>query len=626
MLYFVAKIRMRKFRGIKTEIPETTEHIKVPEKLIDQVIGQDHAVEIMKRAAKQRRHILLIGEPGTGKSMLAQGMSELLPSEELEDIVIFPNPEDENQPIAKAFPAGYGKMIVKSYKERAKALAGARNSILFGLMIAVGIITFYYTFILRVPQALFSGIIAAAFLLIIAQQTKPSKIMLVPKLLVGHEYGEKPPFVDATGAHEGALLGDVRHDPFQSGGLETPAHERVEPGAIHRAHKGVLFIDEIATLSPKMQVELLTAMQEKKYPITGRSERSAGAMVRTTPVPCDFVLVAAGNLETLSKINPALRSRIQGYGYEIYMNDTMPDTPENEAKLVRFVAQEVKKDGKIPHFKADAVAEIIKIARKMANRKGHLTLRLRELGGVVRAAGDIARSKGKKYVEKKDVLEAIKIAKPLESQVASKYIEKKKEYQVILTQGEVVGRVNGLAVIGDAGIVIPIEAEVVPGSGERSEVIATGNLGKIAQEAMKNVSAIVRKWFGKDLGREYDIYVQFLQTYEGVEGDSASIAVATAIISALTRLPVRQDTAMTGSLSVRGEVLPVGGINAKIEAAAEAKLKRVIIPEQNLKDIVVEAAKKLKIIPVKKIEDVIKEALVGGEELIKKLGKEIVVI
>ncbi len=139
---------------------------------------------------------------------------------------------------------------------------------------------------------------------------------------------------------------------------------------------------------------------------------------------------------------------------------------------------------------------------------------------------------------------------------------------------------------------------------------------------MRNVSAIVRKWFGKDLGKEYDIYVQFLQTYEGVEGDSASIAVATAIISSLTRLPVKQDIAMTGSLSVRGEVLPVGGINAKIEAAAEAGLKKVIIPRQNEKDIVVEAARKIEIVPVERIEEVIEEALVGGKDLSKRLKKE----
>jgi Predicted ATP-dependent protease len=76
---------------------------------------------------------------------------------------------------------------------------------------------------------------------------------------------KQTPFVDATGAHAGALLGDVRHDPYQSGGLGTPAHERVEAGMIHKAHKGVLYIDEIGTMKMKTQQELLTAMQDKKY-------------------------------------------------------------------------------------------------------------------------------------------------------------------------------------------------------------------------------------------------------------------------------------------------------------------------------------------------------------------------
>jgi Lon-like ATP-dependent protease len=129
--------------------------------------------------------------------------------------------------------------------------------------------------------------------------------------------------MDATGSHAGALLGDVLHDPFQSGGLGTPAHERVVAGMIHKTHKGVLFIDEISTLKQKTQQELLSAIQERKYSITGQSERSAGAMVRTEPVPCDFILVAAGNLETIKHMHPALRSRIRGYGYEIYMKETI---------------------------------------------------------------------------------------------------------------------------------------------------------------------------------------------------------------------------------------------------------------------------------------------------------------
>src|SRR3989344_337867 len=97
-----------------------------------------------------------------------------------------------------------------------------------------------------------------------------------------------------------------------SGGLGTPAHERVVAGMIHKGNKGVLFIDEIATLQPATQQELLSALQERKFEITGQSERSAGAMVRTEAVPCDFILVAAGNIETVRRMHPALRSRIRG--------------------------------------------------------------------------------------------------------------------------------------------------------------------------------------------------------------------------------------------------------------------------------------------------------------------------
>jgi len=450
--------------------------------------------------------------------------------------------------------------------------------------------------------------------------------LLIPKLLIDNSEAKKAPFIDATGAHAGALLGDVLHDPLQSGGLGTPAYQRLIPGMIHRANGGVLFIDEISVLHPHTQQELLTVMQEKKYPITGQSERSSGAMTRSEPVPADFIMVAAGNLETIKRMHPALRSRIRGYGYEVYMNTTMEDNEKNREKLAVFVAQEVVKDGKIPHFTKEAVEAIIQEAKKMAGTSNKLTLRLRELGGIVRAAGDLAREEGSNFTEKKHVLMAKKIARPLEQQLADRYIEQKKKYAVIVTNGEMIGRVNGLAVIGGngaySGIVLPIESEVTPG-GKKTEFVATGKLGETAKEAIKNVSAIILKYFGEDLREKYDIYTQFLQTQEGVEGDSASIAVATSIISALKKVPVRQDTAMTGSLSVRGEVLAVGGVTSKIEAAIEAGIKRVIIPKANKDDILLdkESLEKIEIITVERIEEVLKAALVwkGKTALLKNL-------
>tara|TARA_Y100000310_G_scaffold345680_1_gene468198 strand:+ start:9308 stop:11173 length:1866 start_codon:yes stop_codon:yes gene_type:complete len=614
---------------------KSTAELKTSENIIGQVHGQDDAVEVINKAAQQRRHVLLIGEPGTGKSMLGLALAEILPKEKLKDILSFPNPNDENQPLIRTVVGGKGRELVARAKLQNNAMFKNQNLIMFVLLIIAMIApwwarSYYQSDVIFAALFLGGMMFLASFVLFLnLGKRAQSGSSQAPKVVVDNFKKKHAPFMDATGAHAGALLGDVLHDPFQSGGLGTPAHERVVAGMIHKADMGVLFVDEIATLQPHTQQELLTALQEGKYPITGQSERSAGAMVRTEPVPCKFILIAAGNLETIKNMHPALRSRIRGYGYEVYMKDTVKDTPENRMKIALFIAQEIKKDGKIPHFSKEAVLQIIHEAQKLANRKGHLTLRLRELGGLVRASGDLALEQKSKIVEKKHIEGAKKIARPLEKQLADKYIERKKEYEVIVTEGKHIGRVNGLAVIGSegalSGIILPIESAVTPG-GKEKEIVATGKLGEIAKEAVLNVSAIIKKYFGEDIKEKYDIYVQFLQTYEGVEGDSASIAVATTVISALKNVPIKQNVAMTGSLSVRGEVLPIGGVTAKIEAAIEAGIKTVIIPHSNQKDIVIPPTKlnKIKVVPVQNIIEVLKEALdwKGKSSILKKISKK----
>jgi Lon-like ATP-dependent protease len=592
---------------------KTTEEIEVPKLLVDQVIGQEHGVEVIKKAANQRRHVMLIGTPGTGKSMLASSMAELLPKEELQDTLAYPNVEDKNNPKIRVVPRGKGKEIVDAQRQEVRKRIQMRNAFFmftFFLIMAMGLI---YAVQTGRFEYVFWSIIAAAVVLLVFRWVMPKEEAMMPKLLVTNAGRETAPFVDATGAHSGALLGDVRHDPYQSGGLETPAHDRVEAGAIHKAHKGILFIDEINTLRIEAQQNLLTALQEKEYSITGQSERSAGAMVKTDPVPCDFIMVAAGNLDAIAGMHPALRSRIKGYGYELYMKDSMDDTPENRKKLVRFVSQEVRKDKKIPHFDRSGVEEIVREAMRRSGRKGHLTLILRDLGGLVRVAGDIAHAEGAKYTTGEHVVNAKMMARSVEQQLADEYLEHRKDYKLFKTEGYEVGRVNGLAVVGDSGVMLPIIAEVTPAqSREEGRVIATGRLQEIAQEAVQNVSAVFKKFTGKDISRK-DIHIQFVGTYEGVEGDSASISVATAVISSLENIPVNQRVAMTGSLSVRGDVLPVGGITPKIEAAVQAGIKEVLIPQSNMNDVLIEEKykDKVKITPVVTIEDVLEHALEG---------------
>ncbi|MDO5844583.1 MAG: ATP-binding protein, partial [Methanocorpusculum sp.] len=165
------------FGGVRFD---TTADITIPPNLIDQVIGQEHAVDVIRKAAIQRRHVMMIGSPGTGKSMLAKAMSELLPKEEMQDILAYPNPEDNNNPIIRVVPAGRGKEIVAHHKADAKKQASSRNTLMLVLIIGVLGISL-------ISGQLLMGIIAIAFLFMAFRTLMPKDTAMVPKLIVSNK-------------------------------------------------------------------------------------------------------------------------------------------------------------------------------------------------------------------------------------------------------------------------------------------------------------------------------------------------------------------------------------------------------------------------------------------------------
>jgi ATP-dependent Lon protease len=457
---------------------ETTEDIRISTDPLDRVIGQDEAVRLARIAAAQRRHFLLVGPPGTGKSMIAQALSLHL-ARPTEEIRVVHNPENPERPMVEVKTAeevereleskGFAEGEFIDPKEAPVNVAerlgyrctscGAYSSPKEGFCPKCA-----RTKVAQVRSTsnnpfgdLLGGLVEVTMgqmgggrervtttrkrfgkeeVVVFERAGEMIKVLDQPALEKRRELEKESPrkviipitrnpFVLATGASEVELLGDVRHDPY--GGhpqLGTAPYDRVVAGAIHNAHQGVLFVDELPHLG-HLQRFMLTGMQEKRFPITGRNPQSAGASVRVDNVPCDFIFVGACNIQDLPHILSPLRSRICGGGYEVLVETAMPDTEANRLKLAHFIAQEIVMDRRIPHATRDAIELVILEAKKRAktvdNRDHALTLRLRELGGLVRAAGDVAVGEGAPLIEGRHIKDAMKRARPVEDQIRERY-------------------------------------------------------------------------------------------------------------------------------------------------------------------------------------------------------------
>ena len=425
---------------------ETTAQVETPTDPFQRIIGQEHAVSLVRSAVKQHRHVLLCGVPGIGKSMLAKAAYSLLetPREEIRlrynpsqpdrpDVVIrSPSPDDieteskeisihdtlyikpDRLPFDISIKMGFrcpacGSISTPDESSCVNCGAEKRFDWTHGES---------YHGLFRMLDVVREPALETVTNLedvggtsyqVTYEHTKQGEIMVTRKGVdIQQEHPLDDPshqervlvplssnrFIRVSGASPVELLGDVKHDPYGSAeSLGLAAHHRVVPGAMHEAHEGILYIDEIAALG-SYQSHLLTAMQDRVYSISGHNPLSSGAAVRVDNVPCDFILFASCNAENLVNILAPLRSRIRGYGYEVMLASWIEKSPKISDDIVRFVSQTVEEDGRIPHLTVESVERVLDIAEEIAlrldNKKESFTLRLRELGGLIRIAGDLA--------------------------------------------------------------------------------------------------------------------------------------------------------------------------------------------------------------------------------------------
>ncbi|HIP84121.1 MAG TPA: ATP-dependent protease LonB [Methanothermococcus okinawensis] len=654
---------------------KTTEELPEPSpRLIDQIIGQDEALNIVLSAVSNKRHVILLGDPGVGKSMIVKAVGELIEKSSSSDftpytVISKPNLRYPEKPIVELVEGSYKEDVEDIKPKVIKQPPGLLTLVL--IMVFFTLITSY--FIRGLSQAHLMAVIATtaivsfalAFVLVFlamfgatrgTMSNTVNPLDLKPVVLYECK---KRPLVKASAYNVTKLLGDVRHCPL--GGkppLGTPPHKRIILGAIHEAHKGILYVDEIKTMPPEVQDYILTALQDKCLPISGRNPNSSGATVETNPIPCDFILIMSGNMDDINNLRAPLLDRID---YKIVLKNKMDNTQENRDKLLQFIVQEIRNNN-LNHMTYEACCEIVRIAQLFAGSKDKLTLRLRKLSNIIKMSNDIAmgksiqeiveelsgakdaskkeekklksvigvfkrekgdkeESKGKEVKRKKIYIDVEHVRKVMESgiysmskQVAIDYLREFKRYKhIVPNDTPKIGVVYGLAVIGSEGIgdVTKIITQIVDSKNPGTHLLNIS--GDIAKHSITLASALSKKYISEgklplkgkkdiDLNRK-EIYIQFSQSYSKIDGDSATAAVCLSIISALLEIPLKQDFAITGSLDLHGNILAVGGINEKIRAAKEYGFKRVIIPESNMIDVIEDDG--IEIIPAKRLDEII---------------------
>ena len=307
----------------------------------------------------------------------------------------------------------------------------------------------------------------------------------------------------------------------------------------------------------------------------------------------DVMFIATAN--TLN-IPPALADRMEIIRLPGYTEDEKVNIAERH-----LITKELEANGLKQSELEITTAALLDIIRFYTREAGVRSLE--------REIAKICRKTVKKIVSKKREKKIIVNSRNLE-----RYLGVKRFRYGIVEEKNSIGLVNGLAWTEVGGELLTIEAAFVPGKGK---AIYTGHLGEVMQESIQAAMTVVRSrasalGIAKDFYEKNDIHVHVPEGATPKDGPSAGIGMCTALVSALTKIPVRADVAMTGEITLRGEVLPIGGLKEKLLAAHRAGIKTVIIPEENrrdLKEIPKNIKQGLEIKPVKWIDEVLQIAL-----------------
>ncbi len=393
------------------------------------------------------------------------------------------------------------------------------------------------------------------------------------------------------------LIGSV-HDPIYQGAgpLGVAGIPQPKPGAVTKAHGGVLFLDEIGELHPVQMNKLLKVLEDRKVFLESAYYNSEDTNIPRhiheifkKGLPADFRLVGA-TTRSPEEIPSAIRSRCM----EIFFRGL---TQEENMIIARNAA---KKAG----FEIDEKG--IEIIGKYASNG-------RDTVNIIQLAGGLALTENRSTILPRDI----------EWVINNGHYSPRPEKKV--SDSPQVGYVNGLAVYGaNLGTLIEIEASALPSIKGRGIITVTGiideeeigSAGKksrrksTAKGSVDNVMTVIRKYLNID-PRDYDIHLNFPGGVP-IDGPSAGISMVTAIYSAITGLPVDNNVAMTGEVSILGEVKAVGGVNAKLRAAVEAGVKKAIIPKDNWNEQYSDYP--ITVVPVSGIEEVINQVICEGHE------------